>query len=149
GPAHKSRVGGVVLGVASPEEAAERARELGGRVLVARQVPPGPEAPCGLARDRLYGPLLTVGLGGAAAEALSLVAVALAPLDHEAALELVDEAPGLAAVAGPGAREALAATLVALGRLARDHPEVVEVDVNPLILSRDGAVAVDALVVVG
>ncbi len=147
GPAHKGRVGGVVLGVASPEAAAERAAQLGGRVLVARQVPPGAEALCGLVRDPLYGPLLTVGIGGAAVEALSLASVALAPLDRDAALDLVDETPGLA-VASPAAREALAATLVALGQLALDHPEVAEVDVNPLILGPDGGTAVDALVVV-
>ncbi len=148
GPAHKARAGGVVLGVASAEAAAEGAARLGGRVLVARQVPPGAEALCGLARDPLYGPLLTVGIGGAAVEALALASVALAPLDGDAALELVDEAPGLAAVASPAARKALAAALVALGQLALDHPEVAEVDLNPLVLGSDGAIAVDALVVV-
>ena len=55
---------------------------------------------------------------------------------------------GLALMAAPETREALAATLVALARLAVDHPEVVEVDVNPLILGADGATAVDALVIV-
>ena len=148
GPAHKARGGGVALGVASAEAAAARAAELGGRVLVARQVAPGAEALCGFVRDPLYGPLLTVGIGGAAVEALSLASVALAPLDRAAALDLVDEAPGLAAVASPAAREALAATLVALGQLALDHPEVAEVDINPLLLGPDGAIAVDALVVV-
>jgi acyl-CoA synthetase (NDP forming) len=148
GPAHKARAGGVALGVMSPEAAAARAAELGGRVLVARQVAAGAEALCGLVRDPLYGPLVTVGVGGAAVEALSLTSVAIAPLDRETALELVDEAPGLALIAAPEAREALAATLVALARLAVDHPEVVEVDVNPLILSADGATAVDALVIV-
>ena len=134
--------------MSSPELAAERAAELGGRVLVARQVAAGTEVLCGMVRDPLYGPLVTVGIGGAAVEALSLTSVAMAPLDRETALELVDEAPGLARVATPQAREALAATLVALARLAVDHPEVVEVDVNPLILSADGATAVDALVIV-
>jgi acetyltransferase len=148
GPAHKARDGGVVLGVMSADEAEERAAELGGRVLVARQVPAGAEAFCGVVRDPLYGPVLTVGLGGAAVEELSLAAVALAPIDSGAALELVDEAPGLAAAASPAARVALAEALVALGRLVRDHPEIAEVDVNPLILSADGATPVDALVVV-
>jgi acetate---CoA ligase (ADP-forming) len=148
GPAHKVQGGAVALGVSSAGDAAARAALLGGRVLVARQLAPGPEAICGLTRDPTYGPLVTVGIGGAAVEALSLVAVALAPLERDAALELVDEAPGLAAVASTAAREALAYALVALGRLAVDHPEVAEVDVNPLILSANGAVAVDALVVV-
>jgi acyl-CoA synthetase (NDP forming) len=148
GPLHKARAGGVALGVASAAAAAEHAAALGGCVLVARQVAPGPEALCGAVRDPLYGPLVTLAIGGAAAEALALVSVELAPLGHETALDLVDRAPGIGAVATPAAREALAGTLVALGRLILDHPEITEVDVNPMILGRNGATAVDALVVV-
>ncbi len=147
GPAHKAREGGVVLGVESAEAAAAAAERLGGRALVARQVQHGPEAVCGFARDPDYGPVLAVGLGGVVVEALSLAAVALAPLDLDAARELVADAPGLAAVASPAALEDLAATLVALGRLAVEHPEVEAADVNPLILGPTGATAVDALVV--
>ena len=148
GPAHKAGSGGVVLGLESPEAVAAAAERLGGRVLVARQTPPGPEVLCGLTRDPAYGPLVAVGLGGRAVEALDLAAVALAPLDLESARELVEDAPGLSAVAGDAAREVLASTLVALGRLADEHPEVAACDVNPLILSADGAIAVDALVVI-
>ena len=147
GPAHKAREGGVVLGVESAEAAAAAAERLGGRVLIACQVPHGPEAVCGFARDPDYGPVLAVGLGGVVVEALSLAAVALAPLDLEAARALVADAPGLAAVASPAALEDMAVTLVALGCLAAEHREVDAVDVNPLILGPDGAVAVDALVV--
>jgi succinyl-CoA synthetase beta subunit len=68
--------------------------------------------------------------------------VSLAPLDLASARALVAEAGLSPAV------DVLAETLVALGRLALDHPEIAAVDVNPLILSADGAVAVDALVVV-
>jgi acetyltransferase len=147
GPAHKQAAGGVVLGVATAEEARDAAARLGGRVLVARQVPSGVEAFCGLSRDPDYGPVLAVGLGGRAIEALGLAAVALAPLHEEAARALVAEAPGLAQLAGPAAAEALAGALVALSRLAADRPEVDEVDINPLILGEHGATAVDALVV--
>jgi acetate---CoA ligase (ADP-forming) len=148
GPAHKGAAGGVVLGVESPEAAAGAAERLGGRVLVAKQVPAGPEAFCGLSRDPSYGPVLAVGLGGAAVEALSLAAVCLAPVDAALARELVDEAPCLGNIASEAARETLARTLVALGRLAVEHPEVAACDVNPLILHDGGAVAVDALVLV-
>jgi len=115
-------------------------------VLVARQAAGGAEAFCGMTRDPDFGPVLAVGPGGRAVEALSLAAVSLAPLGAEEARELVAEAPGLQA--SPAAADALAATLVGLGRLAVDHPQIAAVDVNPLILSADGAVAVDALVVV-
>lgn len=117
-------------------------------MLVARQHLRGPEAFCGMTRDADYGPVVAVGLGGGAVEALSLAAFCLAPIDLELARELVAEAPGLAAVASGPALETLARTVVALGRLAVDHPRIAECDVNPLILSADGATAVDALVVV-
>jgi acetate---CoA ligase (ADP-forming) len=146
GPAHKAAQNGVVLGLGDAEGVRAAASRLGGRVLVAAQAAGGAEAFCGMTRDPDYGPVLAVGLGGRAVETLSLAAVSLAPVGEHEALQLVAEAPGLDA--GPAAREALATTLVALGRLAVDHPQIAAIDVNPLILSADGAVAVDALVVV-
>jgi acetate---CoA ligase (ADP-forming) len=146
GPAHKAAQNGVVLGLGDPEGVRGATERLGGRVLVARQAQGGAEAFCGMTRDPDFGPVLAVGLGGGAVESLSLAAVSLAPLGEEEARRLVSEAPGLEA--GPAAQSALAATLVALGRIAVDHPQIAAVDVNPLILSADGAVAVDALVVV-
>ncbi len=146
GPAHKAAENGVVLGLADADGVRSAAERLGGKVLVARQAEGGVEAFCGMTRDPDFGPVLAVGLGGRAVESLSLAAVSLAPLGDEEARALVAEAPGLEA--GDAAGAALAATLVALGRLAVDHPQISAVDVNPLILSADGAVAVDALVVV-
>ena len=146
GPAHKAAQNGVVLDLGDEDGVRSATLRLGGRVLVASQADGGAEAFCGMTRDPDFGPVLAVGLGGRAVEALSLAAVSLAPIGHEEARQLVTEAPGLEA--SPAAHEALAATLVALGRLAVDHPRIAAVDVNPLILSADGAVAVDALVVV-
>jgi len=146
GPAHKAAQNGVVLGLGDEDGVRGATRRLGGRVLVASQAEGGAEAFCGMTRDPDFGPVLAVGLGGRAVESLSLAAVSLAPLGEEDARQLVAEAPGLET--SPAGQEALAATLVALGRLAVDHPRIAAVDVNPLILSADGAVAVDALVVV-
>jgi acetate---CoA ligase (ADP-forming) len=146
GPAHKAAQNGVVLGLGDEDGVRGATQRLGGRVLVASQAEGGAEAFCGMTRDPDFGPVLAVGLGGRAVESLSLAAVSLAPLGEEDARQLVTEAPGLET--SPAAQEALAATLVALGRLAVDHPRIAAVDVNPLILNADGAVAVDALVVV-
>ena len=146
GPAHKAAQNGVVLGLGDAEGVRAAAERLGGHVLVASQAGGDAEAFCGMTRDPDYGPVLAVGLGGSAVETLSLAAVSLAPVAEDEARQLVAEAPGLDAA--PAAREALAATLVALGRLAVDHPQIAAIDVNPLILSVDGAIAVDALVVV-
>jgi acetyltransferase len=142
GPAHKSRDGGVVLGVESAARAHEVAERLGGSVLVAAQRAPGPEALCGMTRDPMHGPVIAVGAGGTAVEALDRVVVTCPPLDHETALATV------AAAGVDTAQDEVAYVLEALARIALDHPEIVEVDVNPLILGPDGAVAVDALVVV-
>lgn len=103
---------------------------------------PRPEAFCGMTRDPHYGPVLAVGAGGTDAESLDRIAVCVAPVDTETAAALAVEA-GV-----DRAREEIAATLVALGRLAVEHPQIAEIDVNPLILGDGGAVAVDALVVV-
>jgi acetyltransferase len=146
GPAHKAAQNGVVLGLGDADGVRAAAERLGGQVLVARQAGGDTEAFCGMTRDPDYGPVLAVGPGGSAVESLSLAAVSLAPVGEDEARRLVAEAPGLGAA--PAAQEALAATLVALGRLAVDHPRIAAVDVNPLILSAEGAVAVDALVVV-
>ena len=102
-----------------------------------------------MTRDPDYGPVLAVGLGGRAIEALGLAAVALAPLDEDGGGRA--RRRGARASRSSRARAAataLAATLVALSRLALDRPEVDEIDVNPLILGAGGATAVDALVVV-
>jgi acetyltransferase len=143
GPAHKSRSGGVVLGLRSPHDAAEAARRLGGSVLVAKQAEGDREVFCGLTRDADYGPVLAVGEGGAAVEDLGRVLLSVPPLSLDLARELVADS-GIVDVA-----DVVASTLVALGRLAQAYPEVESVDVNPLVLGAAGAVAVDALVVVG
>ena len=142
GEAHKSRSGGVVLDVGSPGEAAEAARRLGGSVLVAEQVEAGDEVLCGMTRDTDYGPVLAVGAGGTAVEELGQVVLSVAPVDLDTARSLVDEA-GIEDASGVVAR-----TLVALSRLALAYPEIESVDVNPLILTPTGGVAVDALVLV-
>ena len=142
GPAHKSAGDGVVLNVLSPDEAAAAASRLGGPVLVAKQVPPGREVLCGMTRDPDFGPVLVVGAGGSVVEELARVSASIPPLDLHGALELAAEA-GL-----DEPLEAIARTLVALGRIALAYPEIASIDVNPLIVGADGAIAVDALVVV-
>jgi acetyltransferase len=142
GPAHKSRDGGVVVGIGSAEDAAAAARALGGPVLVARQVARGPEVICGVTRDPDFGPILAVGRGGVAVEESDHLVLSSAPVDVAGARALVAEA----GVDDPG--DVVARTLVALGALALAYPQVDSVEVNPLIVGPGGAVAVDALLVV-
>jgi acetyltransferase len=143
GPAHKAREGGVVLGLTSAEDVAAAAARLDGSVLVAQQVEQGEEVLCGMTRDSDFGPVLVVGAGGTAVESASRVAVSVAPLDLRLAAALVAEADV------PDPSGVVAHTLVALSRLALAHPEIESVDVNPLIVTPERTVAVDALLVVG
>jgi acetyltransferase len=148
GPAHKSRVGGVVLGLDSEDAVRQAAERLGGPVLVASQARAGAEVFCGMSRDPDYGPVLVVGAGGAAAEVLPGKSACLAPVDLDGARELI--ATSAAAPLVPAAHlDAVAAVVLALGELAMDHADVAAIDVNPVIVGDAGVVAVDALVVVG
>jgi acetate---CoA ligase (ADP-forming) len=142
GPAHKARAGGVVLGVSSPEKAAEAARRLSAPVLVAKQIEGRAEVFCGMTRDPDFGPVLVVGAGGANVESDPRVRATISPLSSEHARDLVADA-GIDDETG-----AVAHVLLALDALAQAHPGVQSVDVNPLLLTQNGVIAVDALVVV-
>ncbi len=142
GVTHKAREGGVALDLRTPEEAIAAAERIGLPVLVARQLEAGLEAFVGMTRDPDYGPILAVGAGGVAVEELGSAVSCAGPVDIETARDLVREAGFTNAV------EALAEALVAVSRAACDHPEIAEIDVNPLLLHGDRATAVDALVVV-
>lgn len=142
GPAHKARDGGVRLGITNPEQAADVARELGGSVLVAHQVPAGEELFCGAIRDPTYGPVIALGRGGVDIEQRRDATTVLGPLtEADAALIIADA--GL-----PDPHGALARAAAAVSRLLTDHPTVVEVDINPLIVTPEETIAVDGLIIV-
>jgi acetate---CoA ligase (ADP-forming) len=148
GPAHKSRDGGVVLGLQDAAAVEAAAMRLGLPVLIAAQVSPGVEVFCGMSRDPEVGPVLVVGLGGSAAEILPGKAACTAPVTIETALEMIASSMTLSRSVPQAAVESIARVLVAIGDLAVEHPEISAVDVNPLVAGAHGAVAVDALVVV-
>jgi acetyltransferase len=133
------------------ENARQRRLDVRG-LLVEPMAEPGLELIVGLRRDPLFGPAVLVGLGGILAEALDDVAIRLAPVTPRAAMEMLDDLRGhrlLDRVRGRAAidRSAVAAMLVALGRLGADRADLLEVDLNPVIATARGAIAVDALVV--
>ena len=113
----------------------------------------GVELIVGMRRDPSFGPVVMVGLGGVLAEVLDDVAVRLAPVPTDEALAMLLELRGariLDGIRGRPAvdRHAVAEMIVALSRVAMARPDIVEVDLNPVIASPHGALAVDALVVV-
>jgi acetate---CoA ligase (ADP-forming) len=155
--AHKSDVGGVLLGVAGPPELAagyaDLAARLGPRVLVSQAVPPGPELSLGITRDPGLGPLIVVGAGGVLVELLADRAVALPPVDGRLAAELLAGlrvSQLLAGVRGapPAALGSIVAAITGLSELAGELGDDLEaLDINPLICGPARAVAVDALAI--
>jgi acyl-CoA synthetase (NDP forming) len=155
--AHKSDVGGVLLGLADPAALttgyADLAARLGPRVLVSETAPPGPELALGITRDPSLGPLIVVGAGGVLVELLADRAVALPPVDDRVARELIDSLrvrPLLAGARGmpPVALGPIIQAITGLSQLAYElGDDLAALDVNPLICGPAGAVAVDALAI--
>ncbi|SNR29662.1 acetate--CoA ligase family protein [Blastococcus mobilis] len=152
---HKSDVGGVHLGVRDAVEldaALDALEGLGaGRFLLESMAPPGVDLLAGASRDAVFGPIVLLGLGGVVAEALADVAVAPATGSPEDAGALADELAGRALLdgfrGGPVAdRAALGAVLVALGGVLLARPELESVEINPLRVTVDGLIALDAVV---
>jgi succinyl-CoA synthetase beta subunit len=157
GIAHKSDVGGVRLGLGDPAAAGaaydDLAARLGPRVLVCETAAPGTELALGLTRDPALGSLLVISAGGVLIEIFAERVVLLAPVTRPAALAALRRlrlAPVLAGTRGQPAAdlEAIADTITGLSRLASDLGDAIEaLDINPLICTPSGAVAVDALLI--
>lgn len=121
-------------------------------VLVQELVRGSRELMVGLTRDPQFGPCVLFGLGGIFTEVLEDVCFRLAPLQRRDAFEMMQEIEAhkiLGPVRGmePVDTEALAQTLIAVGRIGIENERVREIDINPLIVRGSTPVAVDALVV--
>ena len=153
---HKSDAGGVRVGL--PDAAALRAaalemtRRLSPELLFVERtadVANGVELVVGATRDARFGPVVLVGLGGILVETLRDTALALAPLDLAAAERLLRSLRSAAVLDGVRGRPAVdvaaaARAVVALGNAMAAHPEIAELEVNPLLVTPHGAVALDA-----
>jgi len=149
--AHKTEEGGVILDLADEESVHAAATELGGPLLVQPFIRGGTELLAGAVQDPVFGPLVAFGPGGVFAELIGEAQFRLAPLTDLDARELVHTGKAGRLVAGfRGAPQAdgaaLADLLVRLSLLADDLPEVVELDLNPVLALPDGCFAVDARV---
>ena len=112
---------------------------------------PGVNLLAGASRDPVFGPVVLLGLGGVVAEALADVAVALAPLPASQAALLPSQLAGHTLLdgfrGGPVAdRAELGTVLARLGGLLAEHPGIEDIEINPLRVTRDGLVALDAVV---
>jgi acyl-CoA synthetase (NDP forming) len=121
-------------------------------VLVQEMVKGSRELVIGMIRDAQFGPCVMFGLGGIFTEVLKDVSFRIAPLEKRDALEMAQEikgAPILGTFRGMSAvdMDLLASMLIGAGKLGLDLEAVKEVDMNPLIISGNKPVVVDALVV--
>lgn len=157
---HKSDVGGVHVGVGDAAaldraidaiDAIPRRAGTPRRYLLEELAAPGTDLIVGAVRDRVFGPVVLLGLGGVAAELAPAPVLRLAPLSDARAREMVRALPAAVRDGFRGAPPvdvaALAAVLRAVGDLVVDHGDVTEVDLNPVRVTADGPVALDALVV--
>jgi acetyl coenzyme A synthetase (ADP forming)-like protein len=153
---HKSDIGGVALDLADAGEVAAAYRAMAERIgpamtgaLVQQMSPPGVETIVGVVQDPLFGPLLLFGMGGVATELLGDRSFRILPVTDTDAAGLVRSLRSSPLLFGyRGAPEADVAALEGLlqrvARLAGAIPEMAELDVNPVIVSAGGVVAVDA-----
>jgi acetate---CoA ligase (ADP-forming) len=165
---HKSDIGGVRVGIASASEARDafelieyRARryqpnaDIRG-VLVQQQAPKGRECLVGVSRDPQLGPLIGFGMGGIYVEVLKDVEFRLAPLSREEAqeqIEAIRSFPILRGVRGqaPADLDSVLDTLLRVSQLVIDYPEIVEMDINPLMVydKGQGSLVLDARIILG
>ncbi|MFI7336461.1 acetate--CoA ligase family protein [Streptomyces sp. NPDC050085] len=156
GLAHKTEAGGVALGIGDERalrSAFERMSAATGAARYAVEAMATPayarELIVGVRRDAAFGPVVMVGAGGVTAELQADTALALAPLTPARARALLAElrhAPLLTGWRGaPGVHlEAAAAAVCAVALAAADHPELTDLEVNPLLVHPGGAIALDA-----
>jgi acetyltransferase len=162
---HKSDVGGVALDLASPGDARAAAQAMLERVSAAKpdariegfaveemiNRPGSFELIAGLASDATFGPIVLFGQGGTAVSEIDDTAVALPPLTPVLAADLMSRTRISRLLKGyrnrpPAKLEAIQDVLIRLARIAADHPEVAELDINPLLADENGAIALDARV---
>jgi acetyltransferase len=167
---HKSEVGGVMLNLEDEQDVRLAARDIAMRLknlrpgarlagyVVQKMIrPPGTpsnrpgahELIVGAATDDTFGPVVLFGHGGSAVEAISDRAVALPPLNMVLASDLISRTKVSRLLAGyddraPADLHAIQMTLIKVGQLIADQPEIVELDINPLIADEKGVMALDA-----
>ena len=160
---HKSDVGGVAVGITTPQAAADAVTairaaladaglgHLGGEFLVQEQIRDGVEMIIGVTHDPAFGPLVLAGLGGTAVEVLGDVAVRITPLSNTDVDEMLRSLRSYRLLTGyrqspPLDVAAFAELLHRVSAMVEDIPEIAELDLNPVFVRQHGAVVADTRV---
>ena len=163
---HKSDAGGVKLGLKTAKQVDKayddimkgikkqypEAKIQG--VSVQKMARPGVEVIIGMSKDAQFGPVIMFGLGGILVEILKDVSFRIVPLTRRDAREMIKEIKGYPLLEGYRGQEVVDVTnleelILKVSDFVEQHPEVDELDLNPIFAYSDGAVAVDARVVLG
>jgi acetyltransferase len=153
---HKTEIGGVHLGVATAarlDDALDALEAVGTReFLLERMAAPGVDLVLGARRDPVFGPVVVLGLGGVAAEAYADVVLRSLPVSRRSALAMPGELAARELLhgfrGGPKLDDgALAEAVQALGGALLANPRIADVEINPLRLTKEGLVALDAVVI--
>jgi len=162
--AHKSDVGGVALGLQNATAVRKAYTEMLAKVgaaapgakidgvAVQRQASPGTEVIIGATTDPQFGPVMMFGLGGVFVEVLKDVAFRVVPLEERDAKQMIREINGfpiLEGVRGQAGADlsALEKMILQVSKFMWEHRDIAELDLNPVLAYPDGAVAVDARIV--
>ncbi len=165
---HKSDVGGVVLGLDASDDVWSAAVTMEARIsrrfptaqlqgfTVQRMVqrPHAHELIIGLTTDPIFGPVILFGRGGTAVEVVADSAMALPPLNMSLARHLIQRTQVYKLLRGyrdrpPADLDAVCLALIQVSQLVIDRPEILELDVNPLLADAHGVIALDARIRVG
>ncbi len=158
---HKTDVGGVKLNLQSDEEVKTVYSEMINQIktrypearisgaTVSAMASPGLEVIIGMNRDEQFGPVIIFGLGGVTVELFRDVSLRLLPLSSEDAFEMLHEIKGASLLTGfrgnpPVDKNALVEGLLKLARIAEEHEDIMEIDLNPVFAYTDGIVVADA-----
>jgi acetyltransferase len=161
---HKSDAGGVALGIADRESVLKNFDELVEKafrynpeaeikgVLIQKMAKKGEEAILGMNRYPLFGPLLMFGLGGIFVELFQDVVFRLAPVGRNSARRMVRSIKGYKLFRGFRGRpvcdiESLEKAIVSLSEMCINHPEILEMDINPLLSHEQGSTVADCRII--
>lgn len=163
---HKSDVGGVKLSLQNQEEVVAAYDEIMAMVTrnfpqavvqgvaVQKMVRPGVELILGMNKDAQFGPVLMFGIGGIFTEIMKDVAFRIVPLDQIDAHDMIHGIKGFPLLEGyrgqePVDTENLENMLLKISDFVMSQPDIKEMDINPVIAYKDGAIAVDARINIG
>jgi acyl-CoA synthetase (NDP forming) len=161
---HKTDMGAVKLNIKNIEEAEVAWDEIISSVksknpqavidgMLVQSMVSGKEVIIGMKRDATFGPTILFGLGGIFTEALRDTSLRIAPVSKEVALEMIHEIRGINILTGLRGEksvnlEKLADIIVKLSKLAVNHTEIKEIDLNPVIVNSDESFIVDGRVMI-